>query len=91
MLGKEIRVGGLDLVWDGGPVAAPCPAANACGPAPDPNRLNVYLGKQLYKTISAHTIYNGNVSLRRAGRASHWETDTLCQTLLSRKVSRSLE
>lgn len=45
--GREIRIGGLDLLWDDGPVWTSCPYFEVCTLETIPNdfrRLNIFLG-----------------------------------------------
>lgn len=45
--GHETRIGGLDLLWDDGPVWTSCPYSNVCTLETIPNdfkRLNIFLG-----------------------------------------------
>jgi hypothetical protein len=48
-VGEEIRVGGLDLLWDGGPIYAPCPGQTEYGPIlkGSSRDLNLFLGQLL--------------------------------------------
>jgi len=46
LTGKEMRIGGFDLMWDDGPIYTPCINANSCGPIYKGvnQRLNICLG-----------------------------------------------
>nr|CAD7435250.1 unnamed protein product [Timema monikensis] len=49
LTGRELRVGGFDLIWDDGPVWALCPGFTSCDLVlpnnPLPQRLNIFLGE----------------------------------------------
>lgn len=43
--GRETRIGGLDLLWNDGPVWTTCPNSSACGEfTNDLRKLNIFLG-----------------------------------------------
>ncbi|XP_070521277.1 probable tubulin polyglutamylase TTLL9 [Cardiocondyla obscurior] len=66
--GHEARIGGLDLLWDGGPVWTSCPYPDTNAVSNDLRRLNIFLGAINDRQKQLSLLRNELIEKRKASQ-----------------------